>query len=39
MRLKKIPDDFSGIKILERIIFSQVGGKIFAGPDMAPVLE
>jgi hypothetical protein len=37
MRLKKIPDDFSSIKILERVIIRQNCRKISAGPDMAPV--
>jgi len=39
MRFKKIPDDFSSVKILERIIFSQICGKKLTGPDMAPVLN
>jgi hypothetical protein len=39
MGFKKIPDNFSCVKILEGIIFRQSGGKKFTGPDMAPVLN
>ena len=37
MRFKKFPNSFSSVKILERIIFSQICGKKSTGPDMTPV--
>ncbi len=39
MGFKKFPDDFGGIKVPERIVFRQIRRKVFARPNMSPVLD